>query len=146
MPTVGYIELMPQGNWIIALHFVLLWGSVITGLAAGWRIPIPLPVAVLLGLMVWSVGFLYNVDINRRRRGGPALHRAALARRGHLRIAARTLMNLGVALGFKSWLTLIVAFLLIPFYAAAARGRQRYLDYPRSGMLGDAFPDRVVKR
>jgi hypothetical protein len=42
-------------------------------------------------------------------------------------------------------LTLIVAVILIPFYAAAARRRQRYLDYMRTGMLSDAFPDRIVK-
>ena len=54
-------------------------------------------------------------------------------------------MNLGVAIGFGSWLTLIVAAILIPFYAAAARRRERYLDYMRTGMMSDAFPDRVVR-
>lgn len=136
---------MPQANWVILLHFVLLWGSVITGLAAGWRIGIPLPVAIPLGLAIWLLGFLYNLSIIRRQRRGLATHRTALARGGTLRIAARTIMNVGVAVGSRSWLTLIIAALLIPFYAAAARRRERYLDYMRTGVMSDAFPDRVVK-
>ncbi|MEW6555175.1 MAG: hypothetical protein AB1384_12930 [Actinomycetota bacterium] len=117
----------------------------ITGLAAGWRINIPLAVAVPLGLLVWAAGFLYNISIVRRRRQRLATHRSAVTRHGYQRILARTAMNLGVALGFRSWLTLIIAALLIPFYAAAARRRERYLDYMRTGMLSDAFPDRVIK-
>jgi hypothetical protein len=136
---------MPQANWVILLHVILLWGSVITGLAAGWRINIPLPVAIPLGAMIWMLGLLYNISVIQRQRRGLATHRAALARRGYLRITARTIMNLGIALGFRSWLTLIFAALLIPFYAAAARRRERYLDYMRTGMLSDAFPDRIVK-
>jgi hypothetical protein len=141
----GYIELMPQANWVIILHFVLLWGSVITSLAAGWRINMPLPVAIPLGVMLWLLGILYNFSVIQRQRRGAATHRTAQARRSYLRIAARTIMNVGVALAFRSWLTLIVAAILIPFYAAAARRRERYLDYMRTGMLSDAFPDRIVK-
>jgi hypothetical protein len=141
----GYIDSMPQANWVIILHFILLWGSVITGLAAGWRINIPLAVAVPLGLVIWALGFVYNVSIVRRQRLRLATHRLAASRRGYQRILARTVMNVGVALGFRSWLTLIIAVLLIPFYAAAARRRERYLDYMRTGMLSDAFPDRIVK-
>jgi hypothetical protein len=136
---------MPQANWVIILHFLLFWGSVITGLAAGWRIGIPLAVAVPLGVLVWLTGFLYNAGIVRRQRQRLARHRSAATRRGYQRILARTVMNLGVALGFRSWLTLIIAALLIPFYAAAARRRERYLDYMRTGMLSDAFPDRIVR-
>jgi hypothetical protein len=136
---------MPQANWVILLHFVLLWGSVITSLAAGWRINMPLSVAIPLGIMVWLLGLIYNVSVIRRQRQGAATHRTAQAQRGYLRITARTIMNLGIAIGFRSWLTLIIAVILIPFYAAAARRRERYLDYMRTGRLSDAFPDRVVK-
>jgi len=124
---------------------MLLWGSVITSLAAEWRINIPLPVAAALGVIIWLLGFLYNASMVRRLRRRPATHRSAITRRGYQRILARTIMNLGIAVGFRSWLTLIVAALLIPFYAAAARRRERYLDYMRTGMLSDAFPDRIVK-
>lgn len=141
----GYIKLMPQANWVIFLHFILLWGSVITGLAAGWRINIPLPVAVPLGVMIWLLGLLYNLSVIQRRQRGLARHRSALARSSYLRITARTIMNLGIALAFRSWLTLIFAVVIIPFYAAAARRRERYLDYMRTGMLSDAFPERIVK-
>lgn len=136
---------MPQANWVIIIHFVVLWGSVITSLAASWRVPLPNYVAIPLGIMIWALGFLYNVSVTRRYRRGQAMHRAALARRGYQRITARTIMNLGVAVGFRSWLTLIIAILLIPVYAAAVRRRQRYLDYMRTGVLSDAFPDRIVK-
>ena len=71
------------------------------------------------------------------------MHRAEMNRRRYQRIAARTLMNIGVALAFRSWLTLLVAAILIPFYATASRSRQRYLEYLRTGMQDDAFPDRM---
>lgn len=141
----GYIESMPQANWVIILHLLLVWGSVITGLAAGWRIGIPLAVAAPLGVIIWVLGFAYNASMVRRQRHRVATHRSAATRRGYQRIVARTVMNIGIAVGFRSWLTLIVAAILIPFYAAAARRRERYLDYMRTGMMSDAFPDRVVK-
>ncbi len=136
---------MPQANWIIWLHFAALWGSVITGLTADWRMPVPIAVCVPLGIMIWALGLLYNLSAIRHSRRGSATHRAALARRSYQRITARTIMNLGIVVGFRSWLTLIVAAVLVPFYAAAARRRQRYLDYMRTGVLSDAFPDRIVK-
>jgi len=94
---------------------------------------------------MWILGFLYNLSANQRYRRGQATHRSAQARRSYQRITARTIMNLGVAVGFRSWLTLLVTLILIPFYATAARRRQRYLDYMRTGVLSDAFPDRIVK-
>jgi hypothetical protein len=136
---------MPQANWMIVLHFLLVWGSVITGLAAGWRVPVPIVISIPLGLMIWALGLLYNVSLIQRHRRGLATHRAAQARRSYQRITARTIMNLGVAIGFRSWLTLIAAVILIPFYASAARRRQRYMDYMRTGVLSDAFPDRIVR-
>jgi len=136
---------MPQANWVIVLHFLLLWASVITGLAAGWLMPIPIIVSIPLGLMIWALGLFYNIGANQRYRRGLATHRSAQARRSYQRITARTIMNLGIAVSFRSWLTLLVAIILIPFYATAARRRQRYLDYMRTGVLSDAFPDRVVK-
>ena len=136
---------MPQANWVILVHFGLLWGSVITSLAAGWRIPMPLYVSAPLGIIVFVLGLLYNISVVNRYRRGEEMHRLSLSRRGYQRIAARTVMNVGVALGFRSWLTLIIALLLIPIYASAIRRRQRYLDYMRTGMMSDAFPDRIIK-
>jgi len=136
---------MPQANWVILVHFALLWGTVIVSLAAGWLIPMPLYVSIPLGIIVWLLGFLYNVSSVNRYRRGEEMYGTALARRGYQRIAARTIMNIGVALGFRSWLTIIIALLLIPIYTSAVRRRQRYLDYMRTGMLSDAFPDRIIK-
>ncbi|MBC7230969.1 MAG: hypothetical protein H5T74_11350 [Actinobacteria bacterium] len=138
--------LMPQANWIIFLHFLLLWGSVITGLASQWRIPLPLAAALPLGSMIWLLGVLYNLSTLRRHRLRPESHRTALQKRIYQRIAARTFMNLGVTVASRSWLTLMVTALLIPLYANAARRRQQYLDYLRTGMMSDAFPHRISRR
>ncbi len=136
---------MPQANWMIVLHFVTLWGSIGIGLMAGWKLPIANLVAIPLGIVLWAVGLTYNAYNIRRMREKSAGHRTALARRGYRRIVARTIMNLGFVLAFRSWLTLIVAIILIPFYVLAAHQRRQYQDYMRSGMLSDAFPDRISK-
>ncbi len=137
---------MPQANWIILLHLLLLWGSVITGLASQWRIPLPFAVSIPLGAAIWLLGFLYNLNALRRHRFNPEGHRTAFQKRVYRRIAARTLMNLGVTVISRSWLTLIASALLVPLYANAARRRQQYLDYLRTGMMSDAFPHRVSRR
>lgn len=137
---------MPQANWIILLHFLLLWGSVITGLASQWRIPLPLSLSLPLGAMIWLLGVFYNLSTLRRQRLNAESHRLAVQKRVYHRIAARTVMNLGVVVASRSWLTLVVTALLIPLYANAARRRQQYLDYLRTGMLSDAFPHRVSRR
>ena len=124
----------------------MLWGSVITGLIAGWSLPISYVVTIPLGLALWAVGFLYNLFTMGRFKRGRLLYREALTRRGYQRIFARTVMNLGVAMFFRSWLAILAAFLLIPLYSTAARRRRLYLDYIRTGMLSDAFPDRIGRR
>ena len=137
---------MPQANWVILLHLLLLWGSVITGLASQWRIPLPLSLSLPLGAMIWLLGVFYNLRTLRRQRFIAESHRLAVQKRLYHRIAARTVMNLGVVVASRSWLTLIVTALLIPLYANAARRRQQYLDYLRTGILSDAFPHRVSRR
>ncbi len=107
--------------------------------------PVTIIVSIPLGLMIWVLGLLYNLSVMQRHRRGSATHSTAQARRSYQRITARTIMNLGVAIGSRSWLTLIAAAVLIPLYAAAARRRQRYLDYMRTGVMSDAFPDRIVR-
>ena len=78
--------LMPQANWIILLHFLALWGSVITGLASRWRVPVPFAVSIPVGTMIWLVGFLYNLNALRDQRADNASHRAALQRHTYRRI------------------------------------------------------------
>jgi hypothetical protein len=141
----GYKDHMPTANWVIALHFIALWGSVLTGLLAGWRLPLSNLVAIPLGLLLWAAGLLFNIYVIQRVRNSPPMRRSEMTGRSYQRITARTLMNLGLGLLFRSWLTLIVAILLIPFYTAASRSRRRYLDYMRTGMQDDAFPDRMQK-
>lgn len=136
---------MPQANWIIVLHLILLWGSVATGLVAGWRLPLSNLILVPLGIILWGAGLLYNMHNVKALRQRPALHRSALVRRSYRRILARTMMNLGIGLVFASWLTLIVSLVLIPIYSAAANKRRQYLEYMRSGMQSDVFPDRISR-
>lgn len=137
---------MPDASWIIFVHFLAIWASVATGLIAGWLLPLPVWVSMPLGFLLWVGGLLYNISSINRQRREPATHRAAEDHRIYQRISARTLMNLGIALAFRSWLTIIVAIVLIPLYTAAARRRRRYIDYLRTGMLSDAFPQDSAKR
>lgn len=112
---------------------------------ANWRLPVSYAVAIPLGVILWGTALIYNLHDVQKFRQSLASHRTALAHRGYRRIAARTLMNLGIGLAFRSWLTLIVAAALVPFYIEAAKKRRQYIDYLRSGILSDAFPDRISK-
>jgi hypothetical protein len=134
---------MSQANWIIFLHVAAVWLSVITSQVAGWTLSVHPYLSLALGVMMWALGFLFNLRLIASSRSGAATHATAHARRSYQRIAARTIMNLGIGIAFRSWLTLLVAGMLIPFYASAARQRRNYLDYLRTGMLSDAFPHRV---
>jgi MFS family permease len=142
----GYKDDMPQANWVIVLHIIILWGSVFAGLTAGWRLPFSYVVAIPLGLIIWGAGLLYNLYNIQRFRRRPARHQAELNRRVYQRIVARTMMNLGIGLATRSLLTIIAAVVLIPIYIVAANKRRQYLDYLRSGMQSDVFPDRIAKR
>ncbi|MDY6795503.1 MAG: hypothetical protein SWK76_09550 [Actinomycetota bacterium] len=134
---------MPQANWILVLHFLALWGSVATSLMAGWLLPLSNWISLPLGMAVWLAGFTYNLYSMKRYKNEPSQQRSTIARRGYHRITARTIMNLGVAVLFRSWFTLIIAVILVPFYMVALRRRQQYLDYLRTGMMSDAFPERT---
>lgn len=137
---------MPQGNWIILLHILAIWMSVATSLMAGWYLPLRLYVSFPLGFLTWCLGLFLNLRLIESYRRNPATHSTAQVQKSYKRIAARTLMNLGIALAFRSWLTMIFAGILIPFYARAARKRRMYLDYLRTGMLSDAFPNRIPRK
>jgi len=134
---------MPQANWIILLHFAAVWLSVITSLMAGWHLPLSYSLSIPLGLMVWFLGFLVNLRLIRISAVASARTQASQVRKSYRRIFARTIMNLGISLTFRSWFTMMVSALLIPLYATAARQRRAYLDYLRTGMLSNAFPHRI---
>lgn len=137
---------MPQGNWIILLHFVLMWMSVATSLMAGWSMPLRPYISLPLGLIIWLLGFFLNLRVMETQRRRRATHSRAHVQQSYRRIAARTVMNLGIALGFRSWLTMLIAGILIPFYFEAAKRQRMYQDYLRTGMLHDAFPNRIPRR
>lgn len=137
---------MPQANWVIFLHFIVLWGSVAVSTMAGWLLPISYALTMPLGILLWAVGFIYNLYTMGRSRRGKRHDGMGMGRRYYQRVFARVVMNLGVGLAFRSWLAMILGLLLIPFYFSAARRRMQYLDYMRTGMLSDAFPDRIPRR
>lgn len=134
---------MSQGNWIVFVHFIAIWLSVLTSLVAGWSLSIHYYISFPIGCLVWLLGLLINLRQLRNSRMSPSTHRRWHSQFSQQRIAARTVMNVGVALAFRSWFTLLVAGLLIPLYISAARKRRAYLDYLRTGMLSDAFPHRI---
>lgn len=137
---------MSQANWIILLHFLAVWMSVALSLMAGWNLPLKPYISIPLGLTVWCLGFLLNMRVVRSFRREPRLQFIAQARKSYQRIAARTIMNLGISLLFRSWFTMLVSGMLIPFYINAAKKRRAYLDYLRTGMLHDAFPNRIPRK
>jgi len=132
---------MAQENLLIVLHFMLLWGSVILGLVAGLLLPISNLISIPLGVILWALGFFYNFHLIQTRRPYN-LHRPTAGQKSYERIVARTLMNLGIAFGFRSWLTIITAVILILLYAWVARRKKEYLDFRRERNIADAFPDR----
>ncbi len=119
---------MPQGNWIVFMHFIAVWLSVVISLMARWSMSVKVYVLLPLGIMTWALGFLLNMHLLRSSRERPALYQAAQLRRIYLRITARTIMNVGIALAFRSWFTLLVTGILIPFYVSAGKARRVYLD------------------
>jgi hypothetical protein len=119
---------MPQENLVVALHFLFLWGTVIAGLEAGLLLPFSKLIAIPLGAALWAIGLFYNFHLIQTRRA-QSPHVRSLPPRSNERIAARTLMNLGIALGFRSWLTIITAFLLIPLHLWSARRTMEYLGF-----------------
>ncbi len=136
---------MSQGTWIVFVHFAAVWLSVATSLVAGWSLPIRIYVSFPLGCMLWCLGLLLNLRLVRFLRLDTAAYRARRTQYSYQRVAARTLMNAGIALAFRSWFTMLVTAMLIPFYISASRKRREYLDYLRTGMLSDALPHRVKR-
>jgi hypothetical protein len=135
---------MPQDYLLLALHSLLIWGSVIAALVAGLLLPISNFITVPLGTAIWLFGFLYNLNLVQS--GRPQRGSWRRARGGNDRIAARTAMNFGIAFAFRSWPTLIAAFLLIPVYAWFAGRHREYLDGQHGRRMGGVFPDRRRRR
>lgn len=132
---------MSDASWIIPLHFLLVWGSVLISMASQWRMPLPFGLAAGLGFTMWLVAMALNtMRVNRFRTGAIRL---SYRQRESSRILARTLMNLAISILFRSWLTLIVAFCLVPLYIHASRVRERFLHYLRTGIWDQALPGRT---
>jgi len=132
---------MSDGSWIIPVHFLVVWGSVLISIASRWRMRLPLGAALGLGIAIWLAAMVLNASRVRRFRAGDT--RMTFRQRESSRILARTLMNIGISVLFKSWLTLIVSFLMVPVYLYASRVRERFLHYLHTGIWEQAMPGRT---
>lgn len=132
---------MSDASWIIPVHFLLIWGSVLISLASHWKIQLPLGAAMGLGAALWLSATALNASRVSRFRAGSA--RRTFRQREASRILARTFMNLGISIFFRSWFTFIVTFMMIPVYYHASRVRERFLHYLRTGIWDQALPGRT---
>ncbi len=97
------------------VELIAVWASVILGLALHWLMPVSALAAVPIGLLLWIGGLAYTLHLSQeisRRRESRAVLRLKRPR-GYPMVEARAAMHLGVAIGFRSWLTLIVAAIAI---------------------------------
>jgi hypothetical protein len=121
---------MASMQWLVVVQLVLVWGSVIIGLLTGWRMPLPRWAAIPAGLAIWFGGLILNLQGRKRFREvmGPGGLKAR--KRGYPLIAGRTAMNLGIALAFRSWPTLVATALLLAFYLLLAQKVRSSIPWP----------------
>jgi type IV secretory pathway TrbD component len=100
---------MQNIQWIFLSELVLIWGSVILGFAAHWRIPLSPWIAAPIGLALWIFGFIFTLHLRKELKEVREKRVRPVRRRGYPMVEARAAMHFGVALGFRSWPTLGVA-------------------------------------
>ena len=90
-------------------EFIAILASVVIAYITHWRMPISPWIAVPAGTALWAGGFVYTLHLRKGFREAAGGRRKPAQRRGYPLVEARGAMHLGVALGFRSWPTLIVA-------------------------------------
>lgn len=121
---------------LLLVNIFFIWGSAILfGVVLKWRLPIPLWAGLVFGILLWIAGLLFAIQVTaerRRLRRGTArsgTHLMGLV--AHPFATTRLMMNLGMALAFRSWVTLIIAILLYPMYTLMAKRRRSALSVNR---------------
>ncbi len=121
---------------LLALNILFIWGSAILfSMVLKWRLPIPLWAGMTFGVLLWIAGFLFAIQVTaerrRLRRGTARAGTHLMGLVAHPFATARLMMNLGIGLAFRSWVTLIIAVLLYPMYTLLARRRRSALSVNR---------------
>jgi hypothetical protein len=94
---------------LFVFEFAAVLASVAIAYATHWRIPVSPWVAAPIGLVLWACGFIYTMHLRSEWKEATERRRRPARRRGFPFVEARAAMHLGVAIGFRSWPTLIVA-------------------------------------
>jgi hypothetical protein len=108
-------------------EFVAILASVVIAYMTHWRMPISSWIAAPIGLALWACGFGYTMYLRSGWKKAAQRRERPPRRRGFPFVEARAAMHLGVALGFRSWPTLIVAAVIIVINLAMAVSLRRKL-------------------
>ncbi len=118
---------------LLLINIFFIWGSAILfSVVLKWRLPIPLWAGVVFGIILWIAGLLFAMQVTAERRrlrrgtARPGTHLMGLV--AHPYATSRLMMNLGIGLAFRSWVTLIIAVLLYPAYTLLAKRRRSALS------------------
>jgi len=105
----GNIGIRKKFQALFIAEFAAVLASVVIAYVTHWRMPISPWIAVPIGLVIWACGFMYTMYLRGKRKEARERRERPTRRRGFPFVEARAAMYLGVALGFRSWPTLIVA-------------------------------------
>lgn len=100
---------MKRFQLLFIAEFVAVLASVAVAYITHWRMPISPWIAAPIGLVLWACGFMYTMYLRGKWKEARERRERPTRRRGFPFVEARAAMHLGVALGFRSWPTLIVA-------------------------------------
>ena len=115
---------------------VAVLGSVVVAFIAHWRMPISPWIAAPAGTALWVCGLLYTLHLRKEWKEAGQRRERPARRRGFPLVEARAAMHLGVALGFRSWPTLVVAVACIAVNLGLAVSMRRKLR----GRIGRCGP------
>ncbi len=87
---------------------IVVLASVVIAYITHWRMPISPWIAAPAGLAIWAGGLAYTMHLRGEWKKAAETRERPAGRRGFPLVWARAAMHLGVALGFRSWPTLIV--------------------------------------
>ncbi len=121
---------------LLLINIFFIWGSaVLFSVVLEWRLPIPLWAGLVFGVLLWLAGLMFAMQVTaerrRMRRGTAQPGTRLMGLVAHPYATARLMMNLGIGLAFRSWVTLIIAVLLYPVYTLLAKRRRSALSVNR---------------
>ena len=121
---------------LLLINVFFIWGSAILfSLILKWRLPVPLWAGLVFGRLLWIAGsllaILVRAERRRLRRGTARSGTHLMGLVAHPFATSRLMMNLGIALAFRSWVTLVIAILLYPTYTLLAKRRRSALSVNR---------------